>query len=293
MFANVFNRVVNGWAIGREALTLLGQHPKLLVFPALSGVAFVGILAIIVAPLFGLALMPKALLRSLTLSADAAFWLTAAWVFAGYTALWFITTFFNTALCATVLAYHVTGRVSLREGFSIALGRLPQILAWAAFAATVGVLLSMLSRALENALGLLGRVFGVVFEAAWAVAVFFVAPVLAVEGVGPLAVLSRSTEIIYGQWGKVVGAQLSVTWALWPLHLVGIGLFWALRETRGAAPTDLGSALALAFVAYVLIAQVLHGLISGIARSNLYLYAATGDLPRGADAVVYAAMFRK
>ena len=44
---------------------------------------------------------------------------------------------------------------------------------------------------------------------------------------------------------------------------------------------------------YLLVAVVLHSIMSGVIKSHLYLYATTGETPVGSDPAVYARAFGK
>ena len=290
MFAKLGNSISNGWALGNEAFALMKQHPKLLVFPLMSGLAFITLVGLILAGAF---YNPAVLGFGKTMD-----WTTAlALSFGMYLLLAFIATFFNTALCGTVLSRHMTGEVSLRHGFAAAIRRLPQILAWSIFAATIGVILAQLTRILEEYLSWFGTILGALLQTGWAATIYFVAPVLAVEGVGPITALKRSGSLLRARWGETAGAEFSTTWALWPLHLFGLIVIAALFATgffsRGATVTTPVLVLGGLFMLYLLTSITLHSIMSGILKSHLYLYAKTGTVPRGGDPAVYARAFGK
>jgi Family of unknown function (DUF6159) len=214
----------------------------------------------------------------------------------GYVSLWFVATFMNTALAGTVFNYQSTGQVSLSAGFSKATSRLPQILAWALFAATIGILLKLLTNVLENYLSWFGSLIGYMFEAGFALATFFIAPVLAVEGVGPLTAIKRSGQIIKARWGQSVGAEFSLFWVLWPLHLIGLTLLLAFAgRVWGFKAVGSGDLISLAFgsafIAYLVLVFVLQGVMSSIVTTRLYVYATSGQTPRGSNASTYSSAF--
>lgn len=286
MFARWQRRFMTGWAFGGEALEFIKTHPKLLVFPVLSGSVYVALLlSILILPIHSIVL------------ANAGLWGTLALWFSLYLAVWFIAVFFNTALCGTVLMFHATGEMSLGDGIAVAVRRAPQILAWSAFAATIGVLLSMLSAFLEQQLSWVGEIFGFALEATWATAVYFVAPVLAADGVGPFTAMSRSAGLIKSQWGGAVGSEVALTWRLWPLHLVGLAmtliLVYVVPDRSSQPVSAIQLWLAAGVFAYILVSSALHRLMSGIVSSNLYLFAAFGEMPASADRDAYLAAFRR
>lgn len=305
MFTKAFERGRNGWALGREAFALMKEHPKLIVFPVLSGIAFVALLAaiafgaILKPEMFGLTVSSSTMARGaragMRANVTVANLLPYVWGLGLYLTLTFVATFFNVALCSTVLHKHLTGRVSLRDGFSGAISRLPYILAWSLFAATIGLLLAMLKKVMEDYLSWFGWLFGTLLETAWAATVYFVAPVLAVERIGPIAALKESAGLLKARWRETAGAEFSTAWALWPLHLFGfvsvLGLLWCTAHIGGAG-TFMGVAVFGALSAlYMLASTTLHSIMSGIVKSNMYIYAKTGEVPAGSDAQVYARAF--
>jgi Family of unknown function (DUF6159) len=297
MFAHTLQRASNGWALGREAVAVMKQHPKLAVFPILSGLSFTALLVGIATGAF---LRPELFGISVEHGANGGFSahgseFSLLWGLGLYLILVFVSTFFNTALCGTILARQLTGRVSLRDGFMAALRRLPQILSWSLFAATIGIGLAMLKDWLGKYLSWFGWIFGSLFETAWAATIYFVAPVLAVEGVGPFTAIKRSAGLLKSRWGETAGAEFSTIWALWPLHLVGLlsflGLTFSGFFTRGGALVGAMLISMIMFVLYLVVSVVLHSIMSGVIKSHLYLYAKTGDVPVGSDPALYARAF--
>ena len=62
-------------------------------------------------------------------------------LFAYYVASYFVIIFFNSALVACAIIRFQGGDPTLKDGLAAAAARLPQILGWAIFAATVGMIL--------------------------------------------------------------------------------------------------------------------------------------------------------
>jgi hypothetical protein len=290
MFSRFSRRFKAGWVFGGEALALVKQHPKLLVFPLLSSIAFVAILA---QAFFVSA--PAATMWMQQFSTEQAddlwptmYTFTLGWFFLSYVLLWIAAIFLNTALCGSVLAFHSTGKMSLRTGLALATKRIPQIIGWALFASTIGLLLSWITSLLQDYLSWAGWLLGSLVEAAWSVSVYFVTPLLAAEGIGPVDAAQRSMGLIKKQWGQMVGSEFSVFWRLWPLHLVGLACLVGVF----ALPIDLPRiACGLGLLGYVIISSALQNLMSGIVCTNLYRFAATGATPAGNQAA-YQAAFR-
>jgi len=114
------------------------------------------------------------------------------------------TVIFNVALCFAATD-RIEGRTPTVAG---ALGhawtRKGVIFEWAILSAVVGTTI----RALEQRLGLVGRLIGLAGGLAWAVATFMVIPVLAFENVGPIDAVKRSSSILKARFGTVARGGL-------------------------------------------------------------------------------------
>jgi hypothetical protein len=289
MLQRVVKRFINGWALGRQALAVVLEHPQLILFPILSACALVfltvGGFYAVVAFLQQALMMPVAWAHM-----DQIYHVILAFAFVVYVLIWFAMLFLNTALTATILLHQADGRMSMSEGFAIALRRLGCLLQWALFAATIGVLIGMLSRMLENNLGWVGRWIGNAIGATWALAIYFIVPVLAVEGVGPFKGIEKSIETVKRKWGQAVGIEAAVTWTLWPLHLFGLACVLGLKQLPYGPITQwLGAGL----IIYTLTAIALTHLLRTIARSHLYIFAAYDEVPSGGNPEFYRSLGRK
>ena len=50
-----FDRLGNGWNLGIKSLEIIGEHPKLLLFPVMSGIAMILVLLSFATAFFGMA----------------------------------------------------------------------------------------------------------------------------------------------------------------------------------------------------------------------------------------------
>ncbi|EUA89587.1 putative membrane protein [Mycobacterium ulcerans str. Harvey] len=92
----------------------------------------------------------------------------------------FIAIFFNVALAACAARSMRGEDTKVSDGVRAAMHRIGPILGWTLVATTVGLIL----RALEERMPLLGKIAVWLTGAAWAIATFFVIPVVALEGSG-------------------------------------------------------------------------------------------------------------
>ena len=200
-----------------------------------------------------------------------------------------IGTFFNAALIACAMNRFNGEDSSARAGLAVALKRLPQILAWSLLNATVGMLLQMLK---ERA-GWIGRIILGFVGMGWAIATFFVTPVLVVEGVGPFKAVKRSMQVLKKTWGESLVSQVGVGvvmgfiafGTLMVFLLVGGGLSLALESPWPIAV--LGPLGLLAMMLVVLVSSTLKTILV----AACYRYAATGLVPEQFDGATLRTMF--
>ncbi len=275
MFERFVDRIHRGWVMAVAASRLVGQQPKLMAIAALPFLALVALVALMMngpaaAILEAIRHAPREWHTSLLIAS----------AFSAYLAIWFVITLFNTALVLATLSQLDTGRVSVSQCFGIAVSRLPQILAWSIFAATVGLALNILSALLKEKLGLLGSIIGVTFEATWAVATYFALPVLVVEGVGPIDATQRSFHLMKRTWGESLGGNVGIGLLGFVLMLpVLVGQFLFTQ----AAGSSILPALMILSVVYVALISLFMAAVTGVLRSALYMFAVSGEAPRGFD----------
>jgi hypothetical protein len=163
--------------------------------------------------------------------------------------------------------------VSLGDALRVAVSRLPQILLWAAIAATVGLVLRMIGER-----GITGAIVRLIGGLAWAIASFFVVPVLVVEQVSPFDALRRSTSLITHTWGKALRAGIrfglvQVAAFLGLVVLFGLGIaMWSMSPALG------GLLIATAVVGLIG-ASVVFATLSQALNTVLYRYAAGLPVP--------------
>lgn len=202
---------------------------------------------------------------------DAEWLLVAFGVVAAY-ALTFIAIFSQVALAACADCALRGEQTTVGEGLRAAGARLGPILGWSLVQATVGLALSALREA-GGADSILGSILSIVADAAWAVVTFFVVPLLALEGLGPIAAIKRSGGLVRQRWGEgVVGS--AATGAVVLIAALPAAALIAIGFVVGG-----GVAVALiALGAVVLAVAVLVGsTLNAVFRVALYRWATTGE----------------
>ncbi|MEM6398449.1 MAG: DUF6159 family protein [Bacteroidota bacterium] len=200
----IFDRLSLGWTLGIRSLGLIKDHPKLLLFPILSGLSMLLILLSFGGAFLGLTGFDPEIIESIIVkmeeAGDLVFW-GATFVF--YLVTYFIVVFFNSALVYNARVIFQGGEPSIRKGLSFSVSRFPQILAWAGLAATIGLLLQAIEDKLGSWVsGLLGF--------AWSLATYFVVPALVAEDISPIEALKRSSRTMKNHWGESIGVGFSL-----------------------------------------------------------------------------------
>lgn len=214
---NFFDRLSNGWKISMTSLKVLREHKQLIIFPILSGISLV----LILGSFFTIILAGAGWNMDNVQERDGNT-LGYVFLFLYYLVNYFVVVFFNMALVHCTHLYFKGEEVSVEAGIRFSLSRIGAIFAWSMFAATIGMILRLLS---EN-LGTIGKIIIGLIGIAWSVATFFVVPVIAYENLGPIDAFKRSADMMRQKWGERIGAGFSFGLMSFIGFLVaGLGLF--------------------------------------------------------------------
>jgi hypothetical protein len=198
------DRLKRGWRLGLNSLEVIGSHPKLLLFPVLSGVAMVAVLLSFGGVFLGLTgfdfTVIEAVFQKMEAYGEVVFYAIG---FLFYLVTYFIIIFFNVALVYNARLIFAGEEPSIRDGIAFSMARAPKLLAWAALAATVGTIL----QAIEERIGSFASS---ILGFAWSLATYFVVPTLAAEDIGPIDALKKSSQTIRERWGESIGAGFSL-----------------------------------------------------------------------------------
>lgn len=285
----MFTKFARSWELGKQSLRVLDEDKRLVIFPLISAVSCLVVLASFALPII-LTLDWQKLGDNEQARVDAAGTpLYYAVLFLFYFVNYAIMAFFNSALVGCVMRRFDGQQAGVGDGLRIAASRVPQILGWALVASTVGMVL----RAISERSGLIGKIVIGLIGFVWTVATYFVVPVLVVEGVGPIKAVKRSAETIRRAWGETLvtnvglGAIGFVGFCIALLPLI-VGLAITIM-TEAAAPVLIGAgAMLILCIALALITSTLKMILV----AALYRYAATGTVPAGFDSDLLSKVFR-
>jgi hypothetical protein len=272
---NMFDRMRNGWLLATESIRILKSDKKLLVFPLLSFLACLAVLASFILPLIN-SPWARAIVDDQNQPQAAQDPLVYVILFAFYFANYFVIIFFNSALVACTLIRFNGGAPTIGDGLRAAASRLPQILGWALVSATVGMILKLIEDRSEK----VGQFVVALLGSAWSALTFFVVPVLVVEKAGPVEAFKRSLALVKRTWGEAVTAHFSIGLIVFLFFLVA--LVPALIGIALGGPV-LWLGLATSLVLLIVVALV-SAAVNVIITAVLYQYAAGKELPPEMDA---------
>ena len=280
-------KFATSWSLVKASAAVLKSDRELLVFPLLSGLA-----TLLVIASFALPFLAAGGLLHLREIAGTHGDLAAgdyAMLFLFYLCQYTVIFFFNTALVGAALMRLDGDNPTLGDGLRLACGRLPAILGYALIAATVGMLL----RALEQRAGFIGRWIIGLLGVAWTVATFLVVPVLAATDVDPVTAVKESATLLRRTWGEnlIGNAGMGIAFGLlfMAVMLAGAGVLTLAVATHSALLMALVAvAVVLAFILLALVQSALQGIYA----AALYRYATDGNAGSGFDAAVLGQAFR-
>jgi hypothetical protein len=264
----MFEKLSYTWSLMGESWGVLKRDKELLLFPVLSLIGCLLVVASFAIPLY----------RSDFLAPPGADAPTARHVayygmlFLFYVCNYFVVIFFNAGIVACAVRRMEGGDPTVGYGLRAAAERLPQVMGWALLSATVGLVL----RALEDRSKLVGQIVAGLLGTAWSVMTFLVVPVLVVEKKGPFEAAAESTRLLKHTWGEQIIGGVGFGLLFMFLAIPGVALIFAGAALRGGMLV-----LAVAGVAYLVILSLVHSALSVIFQSAVYLYARDGQAPGG------------
>jgi hypothetical protein len=276
-------RIKRGWELAKQSWAVLRADRSLALFPVISGIAIFFAAILIVGP--GVALFATETSKPAGV---------VLWVIGGYV-LTFIGIYCNTALAAAASKALDGRQTTVGDGFAAVRDKRGVIAQWALVQLTVGILLQLIQGLLsESALGrVVATLIASLASAAWAIATFFVLPILALEGVGPKDAIKRSAHIIRERWGEgLVGSGsiggLVVLFGVLPA--IGLGVLGAV-----ALGSTVGGGVALITIAVILfiVAMIVGSTLTAIFRVALFRFATEEKVVGGFDADALAHAFKQ
>ena len=272
----MFERISNGWAAVKSSWRVLMCDKELVLFPIFSSVACLVILASYATPFI---LNPN-LLDSVKGEKwnESPIGLLLGFTF--YFCNYFVMVFFNSALVACALIRFSGGNPTVGDGFRASFSRLPQIFAWALVGGTIGWILKLI----EERSSWIGQIIVSFIGAAWAIATYFVVPVLVAERRSPFEALKRSTSIVAKTWGESIVGNISISFIMFFVTIPGVMLLVGAAILAGVSQTlVLPILLGVTGFLWIIGCSVVGMAMNGILVAALYRYASQGEAPANFD----------
>ena len=267
----MFDKFSRSWTLVKASAAVLRSDKELLVFPLLSGLAAMLVVATFIVPVFALKIFESGMGVG-----------GAILGFLFYLCQYFVIFFFNAALVGAAIIRLEGGDPTLADGFNAAKSRLGPILGYAAIAATVGMLLQALKNRQSN---FLVRLIGSGLGVAWTLSTFLVVPVLVQQNIGPIDAIKESVKLLKRTWGEnaIGNVGLGLAFGLMMFGVIAAGLLLAFLAASASA------ALAVTIIVITVLAAVSLGVVqsalSAIYSAALYRFATVGEAPQGFEAL--------
>ena len=271
----MFATIGRSFRLVKLCLHVLAVDKELILFPLFSSIGVV----LVMLTFLGVGLGIGALDR---INAGAVGGGDLVVAFAFYVLSYFVIIFFNSALVFAAHERLAGGNPNIRSGLSGASQSIATIFVWAVVAATVGLILNILSSQARQRGGMMGMISHIIISmlgAAWTLITFFVVPLIVIERRSFGDAFKTSLSMLRRTWGEQIVANFGLGIAAFLAFLVAAGitalLFFVLSPLGG-----FGAFIAIV-IGVVLIAGValVFATLDGIYKAALYNYAVDGMVP--------------
>jgi hypothetical protein len=271
------NRLQTSWEIAKRSWAVLKSDKTLAWFPVLSALGSVSVVV---------ACGALVAVAGVDDSANGTALQPLGWVFIalGYLGVAFVQTYFLAGLVAGADARLQGHDGTLRGALAVANSKLHRLLPWAIVSATVTVILNQLERQ-----GIIGQIIAAFVGIAWNLITFLTVPILVIEDLGVGAALRRSKDLFKRTWGENMIGQGGLGLVGFLLMAPAILVVVAASAAFGAVGGVLAGVVA---IAWAVVISVVLSAMSGIYRTALYRYAATGEVPGDFSGIDFQAQFR-
>jgi Family of unknown function (DUF6159) len=280
----MFQKLSNSWELVKASAAVLRSDKELVVFPIVSAVGSLIVLATFALPMF-----LAEVFDSMYVDGEGFQPLGMLVVFLFYLVQYTVIFFANTALVGAALIRLRGGDPTVADGFRIASQRLGPILGYALISATVGMVL----RAIAERAGFIGRIVISLIGFAWNIATYLVVPVLAAENIGPIDAVKRSTQLLKRTWGEqlVGNAGVGAVFGLMTFGVFLVGIPLVILAAVSESLVLIGVAVLLVVLA-TLALGVISSTLTGIYSAAVYRFAAEGEIGGGFSAEMIESAFR-
>jgi hypothetical protein len=261
----------DSWRLTKISFGLVFQDRALLVFPLVAGLSAIAVLVLFALGTFFLA--PLLLIGG---NLSTSYEVVGVVLFlVAYFSTTFITVYATAALVGAATLKLEGQQPTASDGWKIARTNLSRLLVWALISATVGLIIQLVASRFRGAAGI---IIGGIAGATWAIATYFVIPVIIYQRSSPWQSLGRSAKMFLNTFGRtlvtnivlalIVGAGIVVA-----VVLGVVGLFLIFSGT-----VFFGVVLIVTALGVGILFALLGASAEGVLRAALYRYATTGKI---------------
>ncbi len=261
-------KISRTWSLMGASWDVLKKDKEMLIFPLVSGICCLLVLASFALPLSSSGAW-RTVLEAETFNDQVVSYVV---IFLFYLVTYFIIIFFNSAVVACAASRMEGHNPTLADGFRMAFSRLPLIFGWAVVSATVGLLLSIIEDRFEKAGELVSNLIGL----GWTVVTYLVVPVLVFERLGPIAALRRSAALLKETWGEQLIGSVSFGLLFFLFSLPGVLVLLVITFT---GELSLIIPAGILVVLYFIFLALVQSTLQTIFKAALYYNARKGKIP--------------
>ena len=261
----MFEKFSNSWKLFKAAASVLAADRELLIFPIISTFGIIIISLTFAVPMF------------LSSFFDALF--SSKFGILGYVVLFLfyivqytVVFYSNTALVGAAMIRLNGGDPTVNDGLRVANSRIGAIIGYALISATVGMILKALSQRKG-----IGRIIVSLVGMAWNLATYLVVPVLAVEGISPIAAIKQSVSLLRKTWGEQIIGNfgLGLVFGIANLILIAIFIPIIILAVSSQSVILIAAAIIILLILFAVLGLI-NSSLNGIYTAAVYQYASTG-----------------
>jgi hypothetical protein len=265
----MMQRFSNTWSLMKSSFAVLQAEKKLLIFPVISSLVTLFILASFIFPIL---VLDKGWIEDGIIS-ESTQWYHYLQLFGIYYICYFIMLFFNSATVASAIYVMRGGKPSIGGAVNVVFSRIGALAAWALIAASIGLILNII----ENQSDKIGKIISGLLGMSWTLVSFMVLPILIIENRGPVESLKASISMLRSTWGEQILGHFSFGLIYFIMILPMFVVFLLLMNM---GETAIMFAIVFAVI-YTLAAAAVQWVLQSIYMGTLYMYARDHEIPAG------------
>lgn len=263
----------DSWALTKTAFRTIREDKALLLFPLVSGLCAIGIIAMFAVGLFTMFFYTNLASNPNTFQAVVGLLFLLV-----YFLLWIVSVYFQGALIGAATMKLNGGQPTFSDGMKEARAHAGKLIAWALIGATIMLVIRAIASRMR---GIVGVVFQVGAGLAIGALTYFLIPVLMYEQQSAWGSLKRSASLFAKTFGRTFLSNLALGLILALGFLLGFVLLIVGAILLFGGSVIPGLILALAGLAMIVFMVILASAAEGVLTAALYRFATTGQVAPG------------